>query len=313
MKKRIPTLFGLILLLIALILLSVIYYYQERLTFKKKGLLEPKRIELVNLTEDSATITWQTDFLAKGSVIYGQQTPNKEERDYRDRQKRQNRITHYVTLKNLQPQMRYYYQIRVGDYTYPDTPLQFTTPADLEDDQFFDISNSANQPLRGTVVDEQFKPVDEAIVFLKIPGASKLATFVSTAGNFIIPLDLRAEDLKTRFVINGETNATIEILRGSSQSLVEITLPLEDQSLSYLQLGRSINLKQFLVSSKPPLLKFDLNRDNKVNSLDLSLVLQNFGKKPKDEQSLSVFKEADFNLDGVVDQKDFDLIKQAIK
>lgn len=306
MKKRIPTLFGLTLLLIALILLLIIYYYQEQLTLKKKGLLSPKRVELVNLTEDSATITWQTDFFAKGSVIYGQQTPTQKERDYRDRQKRQNRISHYVTLQNLQPQTRYYYKIRVGDYTYPDTPLQFTTGPDLED-QLFDQSNSANQPLRGTVVDEEFKPVDEALVFLKIPGASKLATFVSTAGNFIIPLDLRAEDLKSRFVIKDKTDATIEILRGNSQSLIEITLPLEDQSLSYLQLGRNINLKQFLVGSKqPPQVKFDLNGDNKVNSLDLSVVLQNFGKNPK-------IKEVDFNLDGVVDQKDFDLIKQAIR
>lgn len=311
MTGRIPTIFGLSLLMIALILGASIYYYQQILSEQKMVLLTPKKIELTNITDSSVTITWQTDIPSRGNVIFTKDSSKSQNQlDYRDKKKRQNWITHYVTLQNLDSDSKYLYKIQVGDYTYPDSPLEFRT-AQISGDKFFDSQPLLNQPVRGTVVDSNFKPVDEAIVFLKISGASKLSTFVSTAGNFIIPLtDLRTEDLKNLFILKESTDATLEILRGNTQSLVDITLPLNSQSLSALQLGRNINLKEYLAISsnqvnKDSKIKFDLNSDNKVNSVDLSILLDNFGKNPK-------VKAADFNSDGVVDQKDIDLLQKAL-
>ncbi|MBI2022621.1 hypothetical protein HYS97_02145 [Candidatus Daviesbacteria bacterium] len=88
-------------------------------------------------------------------------------------------------------------------------------------------------------------------------------------------------------------------------------MPVDDQVLSLLSLGKNINLRSYqrfsLIRQEEPTvpanLSFDLNKDGRVNSLDLSIVVQNLGKSPK-------VLEADINKDGIVDQKDIDLIKQ---
>lgn len=317
---KIPTLFGLTLLLIALVLGIAVYFYQDQASLKRKVVFAPKQVEIINLSPDSATITWQTDTPVEAKISFTENGPGQKLSQLDDRDKSSQivkRITHFVTLKNLKASTKYFYQIEEADFSYPDLPTIFQTTPQLNtaSDQ---IQTQMNQPITGTVLDLGLKPVDEALVFLDISGASKIGTFITTAGNFILPLKgLLAKDLKQPFNITDPTEAQLQIIKGNAETNVQIVLPLKKSSLSAIQLGRNINLQSFLASnsaeietpikspnspSHGPLNKFDLNSDGKINSVDLSIILDNLGKRPK-------VKGADLNVDGIVDQKDIELLK----
>lgn len=312
-KIKIPTIFGLTLLLIALALGVVVFYYQEDINQKKLAAFSPKNIALVNVTDKSAAITWQTDTKVIGEVIYGPDNNlEKTQSDDRDLNKSfSSRLTHFVTLKNLKSNTKYYYKIKSKNFTYPETIQEFITSPQINTQ----AANQLLKPIIGTIVDTSLEPIDESVIFLKINGASTLASFSTHVGNFIIPLkNLLTSDLKQPFAFENNIDATLEIRRGNQQSIVDITIPLKDKTLTAIQMGRNINLKEYIVSSSAqlksqpkidPKLKFDLNGDKKINSVDLSIVTQNFGKNPK-------IKEADFNRDGIVNQKDIELVKKAL-
>ena len=61
-----------------------------------------------------------------------------------------------------------------------------------------------------------------------------------------------------------------------------------------------------VVPSASSLTKYDLNGDGKINAADNAIILLNFGKNPKD-------KKADINEDGMVDQKDLELMSQKLE
>lgn len=311
---KIPTLLGLALLITAIALGSMIYLYQQNLDQKDQSLFSPKKIEVLNISDTSVTIVWQTDSKTTGQIIYGpSQTLDKTQTDNRDKKEIREHVVHFVTLKDLKPDTKYFYQIKSSNFLFPKKPLDFKTAKTIENS----TETALNKPIQGTVLNINLNPIDEALVFLKIEDASDLATFSSTAGNFIIPLtDLRTRDLGSYYQITREIPASLQIVKGDLISSVEITLPL-NQILPPLTLGQNINLKDFIASESsrvkkqkelesPELVnKFDLNFDGKVNSLDLAKVIDLYNSKQKD-------KKADFSQDGVIDQKDIDIISKAL-
>lgn len=309
---KIPTLLGLSLLITAFVLGMFIYFYQQNSLQQQRSLFTPKDIQVVNLSATQATVIWWTDTPSTGQVAYGTNSrPSDIQKDNRDITTTKTRQIHFVTLRNLQPETTYHYQVIASDFRYPEKPATFTTPIALE-------TATQNRPLRGSVLNTNLNPIDEALVFLKITGASEMVTFTSTAGNFILPLkELRTTDLSAPFPITTNTEASLIIKKGDQESTVDLNLPVEDnQLLPPLTLGQNINLKDLLVQSNPsprpqasisPEANFDLNNDSKVNSLDLAIITQNSNKKISDIEDERI-KRADLNKDGIIDKKDADLL-----
>ncbi len=309
---RIPTLLGLSLLITSLVLGIGIYLYQQKTLAAQKNINTPKDIQVINLSDSQATVIWWTTSPTTGQIKYGNgDSPDQIQKDNRDLTEIANHQIHFVTLRNLIPETKYTYQIASSGFYYPDKPLTFTTAKALDE-------SSPNRPLRGSVLNVNLNPIDEALVFLQINGASEMATFTSTAGNFIIPLkELRTTDLSSPFTIAPNTPATLTIKKGEKQSQVDLILPLSDkQLLPPLTLGQNINLRDLLTQTVPvknisstteTSLEYDLNKDSKINSLDLAIISQNKNKKI-DQKSSEELKKADLNKDGIIDQADADLL-----
>ncbi len=305
---KIPTLLGLSLLITALILGIFLYFYQQNISNKHRTLYNPTEILITNVLADQVTITWWTETPTLGQVAYGTNNQLTEiANDNRDNKESRNRQVHFVTLRNLKPETNYYYQVLANGVKYPENALSFKTANFLE-------NSTPNKPLRGSVLNTNLNPIDEALVTLHIDGASEMTTFTSTAGNFIIPLkELRTSDLSAPFLIEKNTPALIIIKKGSLQSQVELNLPIgESTLLPPLTIGQNINLKGVLPeldsqqnsnSSNP----YDLNSDGKINSLDLAIITQNDGKQVAND-STSEMKKSDLNKDGFIDKKDSDLL-----
>lgn len=311
---KIPTLLGLALLITALALGMMLYFYQKNLEQEQKPLFEPKKIQIVNISDTQATIVWWSDKPAIAQVIFGSNDLKKIGTDNRDRDEPKEHAVHFVTLKDLKPDTLYKYQIKSSKFLYPDQPMNFKTAKTLEQNQ----KATLQKPIKGTVLNTNLNPIDEALVFLKIDEAQDIASFTSTSGNFVIPLaDLRSKSLENYYEISNPISATLLITKGDLTSEVQITLPGELQTLPPITIGQNINLKEYLASTSARLKKqtdlenpeivnkFDLNGDKKVNSLDLAEVFDLYNSNQKD-------KKADFNSDGKIDQQDIDIISKAL-
>lgn len=300
-KATIPTLLGLAILILGLAGGVILATKPGLLGLQTKAAptSTPTNINIVNISDTSASVCWQTDQLISG-FIQADTNPNNRKmvfQDDRDLQGPQNHKLHFVTLIKLSPNTVYYFKIKSGSSTYPTgDPLSFKTEPSA-------ISFS-HQPIIGIVLDSNLQPVDEAIITLQIPGTQKLATITKAAGNFILPL--------TQIKIEDHTQATLSAFNTQASSQVLLTLPLKDQTLTPITLGKDLDLAFKIASPTATEPQYDLNGDGVINSLDRSIVLKSFGPLRPEASKNPQNRGADLNRDGIVDQKDLDIIDHLI-
>ncbi len=316
---KIPTLLGLTFLTLAVTVgIILVIYKSVFLNISKSEVVEPKKIEILNITPHSATVIWLTDKRASGLLSWGDSSSlGNSQNDIRDKEAPVPHLTHIVTIENLNPDTSYFFKVRSGPLFYPASSISFKTAKELSD-QKLDELKSVNKPIIGVVVDADLKPVDEALVIFKIDGAQEIATITSTAGNFILPtVNLINSTLSDIFPLTKIGIATLVIERGLLQSEIKISMPPLSSPLPKIVLGQNSDFTSIVEASsssakadnsigKNP---YDLNGDGVVNSLDLTILLQSLGKTGKDPK---FNKAADLNGDGIVDQKDVDLFKKAL-
>lgn len=298
---RFPTILGLGLLTAGLVLGVILINTRQILESKANQSTVPQDIKVTNISGTSASISWQTENSVTGFIKIGINSDlNQTAKDDRDKAGSKNHQLHFITLNNLSPDTTYYYKIISGSQTHPPgEPLLFKTSATpLIVDR---------QPIIGTVLDTTLQPVEEALVILEIDGAQTLSAVTKMAGNFILPLTvIRTTDLKENYSLQGSgISAKLTITDGRRTSQAAFQLPAKNTILPPIVLGQDIDLTTKTASPSAAISRYDLNGDGVTNSLDLGIILKNYGGNPKD-------KRADLNGDGVVDQKDVAILNKFI-
>lgn len=310
---KIPTLLG-IALIITLAASAFFYFY-----FKQTSRLSPNfaisDLAAVNLFSSSATIVWQTTAPSTGQVLYSEtQNLNSKAKDNRDQADPQARLSHFVSINDLKPETKYFYKIQNNGVNYPEKALEFKTASNTQSDS--ELNFSFIKPFQGTILNANLNPVDESLVFLKIPGAQELATFSSTAGNFILPLKLvYNKDLNEVFNIPQNTKATLVVKKGTLISQVQVLISDETTNLPPIPIGGNLDLTNFKPQKADKISfsknnQYDFNGDGKVNSLDLAILLEK--SQSKNPLNLNDLTKFDINSDGGVNQKDIDVFSQAL-
>lgn len=305
---RIPTLVGLALLITLIVSLGLyLYYYKEQ---PKAADFQITNLEVVNIGRTSATIVWQTSLPTTGIVMYSRSEALSEKaEDNRDRTQSKSRLIHFVTLNNLEPNTRYIYKLK-NDSEVIQKTLDFKT-ANIPPTSSEDLNFSFLKPLKGTVLNTNLNPIDESLIFLEVPGAQKLATFSSTAGNFLLPLrTVLSQDLSQLFIIAPDTQANLTIINGALSSKVKILISDNTVNLPPIPIGSNLDLSNFkpqpiskIIFNLTPSTGIDFNGDGKINSLDLALLRAT--AKPGGLKGTGTSKY-DINSDGNIDQKDVD-------
>lgn len=315
-EAKIPTLLALGILLVG-IAVGVYSVSQTKTIFTKADTSTiPKNITVSDISFDSVSISWQTDAPISSFVDSGP-TENLGTvfLDDRDSNPSPHNL-HFVTLKNLTPSTAYFYKITSGSYSYPQTLLTFKTTSKL------DLSN--NQPLIGTVLREDGQPVTEALVKLEISQAQILITITKGNGSFILPLtEVKDQSFTKPYQIPPNTQATLTVEGQGLISQVNLTLPYKNPVLPTITLGQNLNLieptptstlpppspttssKSVLGVSTSDIKRYDLDHDGKVTVLDLSILISNMTKPKPNPQ-------ADLNGDGVVDEKDIEILQSVL-
>ncbi len=299
-RFRIPTLLGLAVIIVGIVTGVLLNLKQQTFISKAAPDLIPQNIILSNLTDTSVTISWQTPSQATSFIRFGQADFSEQTAlDDRDSKSPQLHWVHYVTLENLLPKTTYQYKIISGKIS--SETLTFTTSTPLS-------SQTGFQPVIGSVLDNN-APLDDALVYLSIADATTQSALTKNSGNFLIPISqIRKSDLSDVYPLTEETVAKLTILSEKGQATVLLKLKNLTSELPPIILGENLDLTNPVDNTN-----YDLNGDGKINSTDMAIILQNFGTKPKNEQSSTIFKKADLNKDGAVDQKDVDLMLEKIK
>src|SRR3989344_231768 len=266
-EKRIPTILGLGVLVAGLVGGVLLGTTNQIFKTRASSSDTPKSIALANLSEAGASIYWQTEQPTTGFIQAGPSAAlGLKFRDERDIQAPEPHQLHFVTLNSLTPNTIYYYKIGSGGLTYPPgEPFSFRTPADK-------TAPSNLPPLIGTIMDSDSQPVTE----------------------------IRNRDMAENLTFpESGLSGKLTIFNQTKLSSVIIKLPFAATTLPQITLGQDLDLSSPPASPSATNARYDLNTDGVVNSLDLSIVIKNRGKNPKN-------KQADLNGDNVVDQKDVD-------
>lgn len=283
---KIPTLLGLSIIIVGLVAGLTLVFKNQTFLIKASPDITPLNITTSNIEDSRATISWQTSVETNGFITFGKDTTTEQTvTDDRDNSTPKKYKTHHVTLKNLTPKTTYLFTIGGAKKNY-----SFSTASS---------TNSQNnlKPIIGSVSDNG-KPLNSGIVYLTTEGAATQSTIIKNLGNFIIPIiNIRTLDLSQVAEFTQETVFKLKIISENEKSTTVIfTLKDAEVPLGPFILGQDLDLTAEAETST--FSKFDLNRDNLINSSDYAMISKN---------------KVDLNSDGVVNQKDLDLMQKQMR
>ncbi len=132
-RKKLTKITAIVIGVLIGIPLVVVGFLLTQGTFTRASGAAPETINVVQITDTSATITWTTGQDTQGVVLYGT-TPLQLDRPVPETSPS---TIHRVTIELLRPATTYYYVIRVGDTVFDDNgdPWSFTTLPSVDDSE----------------------------------------------------------------------------------------------------------------------------------------------------------------------------------
>lgn len=188
LNKQIPTIIGLLLLVVALgagvVFLRV---GPGILTPRATPQTTPKNIKITNVTDSTVTISFITDEQTTGFVKYGNSANSLSNQASDDRDQLSGNVgtynTHHITLRNLQPTTTYYFVLGTASNEFDNNGSPYSVETSSR------VSGSTNaQTIYGNVLNPDSSPADGAIVYLAVEGAGELSSLVRSSGTWAIPL-----------------------------------------------------------------------------------------------------------------------------
>lgn len=304
-KFKIPTILGLAVIILGLVSGVYLIFREQIFLSRAAPNITPLNVIFSNQTGDSVTVSWQTVSPAASFVTYGQNNPSEQTTlDDRDSDGQTStptpRLIHYTTIKKLLPKTKY--QLKIVSGKFSSEVYNFETSAPLAEAGEF-------TPVIGSVLQQEEKPVEDGVVYLSLSDAAIQSAMVKK-GNFLIPVSQIAKaDFSGTFTPKEEQLAKLTIRTPQGESTVQFMLESNLPPLAPIALGQNIDFTSQTEESEvteAELDSFDLNSDGIINAADNAIILDNFGKKPKDPRS-------DLNSDGKIDQIDLDLMAEKIK
>jgi hypothetical protein len=242
--KRLPTILGLLLVLGAIAGGVVLIKNGPDFFLKASPTLTPNQIKVTNITDTSFTVSWLTDDKTSGFIKYGvEQNLSFTASDDRDQLsgKTDNFNTHHITLKNLKPNTAYLFKIGSGKKIFDSNgqPYQVTTAKTAKNPPVSDVAY-------GTVVDQNDRPVENAIIYLSLANASPTSTLTKNSGSWVIPLNLiRSADLANWASYDKEASIEeIFVQAGTLGTATVVATTKNDSPMPKITLGQNFDFRK---------------------------------------------------------------------
>jgi hypothetical protein len=254
LKKRIPTIVGLFLLLIGVI--SGVIFINQGTNFLPRAAPEytPQKVKITNITDSGFVVSWVTQEPTSGYLKYADNPVNLSTTAVDDRDQLSGTSgeyrTHYVSLQNLKPQTAYYFKLgSQKDQLYDNNgqPFSISLPAKI------DLRPEADSVF-GTVVTAVDTPAEGAIIYLSLDGATPLSALVKQNGNWAANLSQsRTVDLTTYATYDLESSRiNILVQSNEGESTTAVTTTNNDQPVPTIVLGKSNDFTTTNINPTPP-------------------------------------------------------------
>jgi hypothetical protein len=243
LKKRIPTIIGLILLIIGAI--AGVLFIDQRTNFLPKAAPEytPQQVKITNITDTGFVVSWVTTeptigFVRYGDTAIGLSKTATDDRDQLAGSSGQYR-THYVTIQGLTPSQTYYFKLGSQDeqlYDNNGQPFSIPLPPTLTD------STTTNTAF-GTVLTQVDTAAEGAIVYVSIDNASPLSALVKQNGNYAANLSLaRTTDFSQYAdILIPETTINLLVQSNPTDTTTATTIVGNHQPIPTIIMGQTNN------------------------------------------------------------------------
>ena len=190
MKKQIPTIVGLLVLLGALIS-GLLFFGNGTGVFAPRATAEttPKNIRITNIKDDSFTVTFSTQKATSGFVKYGTEANKLNSQTSDDRDQLSGTVgefnMHHITLRGLNPATEYYFVLGTDLRTEFDNEGQ---PFSLKTPQKITAQMPDAVTVYGSVSNEGGTPAEGTIVYVSNENMGDLSALVKGSGSWAVPL-----------------------------------------------------------------------------------------------------------------------------
>lgn len=193
--KRIPTLLGMLLIIVGIGLTSFLVDKGIILTGRASPTTNPQNVRITNITDNSFNVSYNTDAQVIGSLTYGKdQDLGQTALDDRDQQTESlvNHKIHSITVRNLSSATKYSFSITSGQDKFLNNgvPFEAVTGANIA------TPPSEQKPIVGKVVMPDGNTPSEGIVYITTDNSQVISSLLRGDGTYLIPLNsVRGQDL----------------------------------------------------------------------------------------------------------------------
>lgn len=220
MKKRIPTMVGLGVLVVGLII-GVIFLGTGPGVFAPRATPEttPSKIKLTNVTDAGFTVSFYTSAVTPGFIKYGTDPKSIKSQTGDDRDQLSGTVSnyklHHVTVRGLKPSTAYHYVLGTGSkVSFDDNGAPFTVKTAARGG-----APSAAKTAYGNVLSKSGSPANGAIVYVTLPGVGEMSSLVKSSGSWAIPLSNARKADGSGYAIVSETDNLTIFVQSTSPSL----------------------------------------------------------------------------------------------
>jgi len=254
LKKRIPTLIGLLLLLSGAFV--GVLFIGNRTDFLPRAAPEyvPRKVKITNISDTGFTISWITQEPSIGLLRWGLNaaqldTVVLDERDQISGQSGEYR-THYITVTGLQPTSTYYFKLgSAGKQLYDNNGQAFslTTAPTI-------TTVPAADTIHGSVGTSVDTPAEGAIVYVTAQDATPLSALVKNNGTWTLSLSTARKTDLSEYIVYNPQSTLLDILVQSDADTVTTarTTTGNDQPVPPITLGQAHDFTQTAQAETTP-------------------------------------------------------------
>lgn len=224
LNKRIPTVFGLFLLALAVLTTSYLVQTGVILLGGAAPSDNPEDVRITNISSSSFTVAYKTQTKVIGTISLASGTTKDQIiLDERDQQSGIPKpyIVHSIAVKNLKQGVQYVFSITSGSTTYQNNGSPFSTKTATDSV----ASPSATLPLTGKLLGANGTPPEEALIFVTTKGGQSFSALTKSNGVYIIPLNtMLTQDLSGPISLTSSTVMQLLATDGKLQSQAQVPL-----------------------------------------------------------------------------------------
>ncbi len=188
-KTRIPTILGLAVLILGLALGVVLVNNRQYFVLRADPVVIPKNVRISNITDKSLTVSWVTDKASLGFVrvystnklfpmVYGEQNVHPK-------------LTHYVTLNNLDKDTNYTFTVVSNGQEFYNNDSLWAAKTRLS-------KIPVSSVISGSVVKDNALPAADSLVYVTVNGTDFYSTVTDESGSWHLSIPAASSAVTTK-------------------------------------------------------------------------------------------------------------------